>query len=516
MDIITDKIYMNKVKSKNTYQLTMENDFIVSDTKSDIDKIIREQGEVIIDEYKMIDGKINVKGKLRFDVLYLTNGENGILDGITEIIPFGEVINTSESILEASLDIKCELDDLSINVINSRKISARGLISLHLIEEEVFEQKIITDIQNEAEVIKEQISFMQLISNKKDIFRINENIHLQTSKDNIQNILYYDVKIINCNTRAIEEKLSIKGDLIVFVLYSTEDGEYECLEKEIPYAGELDLYEAQENMIDDVNINIGNKEVMVKQDEDGENRLIDVDVSLDLNVKLYKECNINLVKDAYGIHKCLIPKREEVDYTKLLLKNNTIFKINERLELKEKNKNIMQICNSTATLKIDSAEIVDNGISIEGVAEVCILYISNNDKEPICSFKELLPFNHLIEAKNITIDCLYEIKPYVEQISASMLARDEIEIRIGICLDTLIFNKLKENLILEIEEREFTKSEKEKMCTMVGYRVKEKDTLWSIAKKYNTTVDMLKEINKIVDKDIKTGDKLLIVREFVA
>jgi hypothetical protein len=174
---------MNKVKSKNTYQLTMENDFIVSDTKSDIDKIIREQGEVIIDEYKMIDGKINVKGKLRFDVLYLTNGENGILDGITEIIPFGEVINTSESILEASLDIKCELDDLSINVINSRKISARGLISLHLIEEEVFEQKIITDIQNEAEVIKEQISFMQLISNKKDIFRINENIHLQTSKD---------------------------------------------------------------------------------------------------------------------------------------------------------------------------------------------------------------------------------------------------------------------------------------------------------------------------------------------
>ena len=51
------------------------------------------------------------------------------------------------------------------------------------------------------------------------------------------------------------------------------------------------------------------------------------------------------------------------------------------------------------------------------------------------------------------------------------------------------------------------------MCSMVGYLVKDGDNLWTVAKKFYTTVDMLREINKIVDKDIKKGDKLLIVKK---
>ena len=50
------------------------------------------------------------------------------------------------------------------------------------------------------------------------------------------------------------------------------------------------------------------------------------------------------------------------------------------------------------------------------------------------------------------------------------------------------------------------------MASMTGYIVKENDNLWDIAKKFYTTVDMLKKTNKIVDKDIQKGDKLLIIK----
>ena len=51
-----------------------------------------------------------------------------------------------------------------------------------------------------------------------------------------------------------------------------------------------------------------------------------------------------------------------------------------------------------------------------------------------------------------------------------------------------------------------------KIPGIVGYVVKEGDTLWSIAKTYFTTVESIREQNEEVS-EIKPGDKLLIVKE---
>ena len=50
------------------------------------------------------------------------------------------------------------------------------------------------------------------------------------------------------------------------------------------------------------------------------------------------------------------------------------------------------------------------------------------------------------------------------------------------------------------------------MPSVVGYIAKANDSLWSIAKKYYTTVDTIKEINQLEQESIKVGDKILIVK----
>jgi LysM repeat protein len=42
------------------------------------------------------------------------------------------------------------------------------------------------------------------------------------------------------------------------------------------------------------------------------------------------------------------------------------------------------------------------------------------------------------------------------------------------------------------------------------YQVQQKDTLYSIAKKFNTTVEKIKELNSIQESSIKTGQTLVI------
>ena len=47
----------------------------------------------------------------------------------------------------------------------------------------------------------------------------------------------------------------------------------------------------------------------------------------------------------------------------------------------------------------------------------------------------------------------------------------------------------------------------------MGYIVKEGDDLWTLAKRYSTSVEAIKEMNEVTGEKLKAGDRLLIFKE---
>ena len=47
----------------------------------------------------------------------------------------------------------------------------------------------------------------------------------------------------------------------------------------------------------------------------------------------------------------------------------------------------------------------------------------------------------------------------------------------------------------------------------MGYIVRSGDRLWDLAKRYQTTEESIREVNKLENGEIKTGDKILIFKE---
>ena len=87
---------------------------------------------------------------------------------------------------------------------------------------------------------------------------------------------------------------------------------------------------------------------------------------------------------------------KSIEYETLLLKNNTMVRVGDRIELRNESSDVLQICNSVANVKIDEMTIVHNGINIEGVLELNIIYISSKDNSPINSINHMVPFNHIV------------------------------------------------------------------------------------------------------------------------
>lgn len=192
MELIKRNIHMDCVKCKAQTQMTLEDDVIISDSRPDAAKLIMDRGNVIIEELKITDDHVNVKGKLAFNVLYLA--EKGSQDaGRSDVanmegsIPFDEMVFMEGIKSTDTVNASWDLEDLSINLINSRKMSVQSMISIYLVCEEICDEETAVDLysQEPVEFRKKTLNIAAMSIKKKDIFRVKEEVEVPGSFPNI-------------------------------------------------------------------------------------------------------------------------------------------------------------------------------------------------------------------------------------------------------------------------------------------------------------------------------------------
>jgi len=517
MELFKKNIHMECQSCKSMLQLTLDDDFNVPDAKPDIAKIMKEQGNVVIREINPMNGKYMIRGDLCFQLLYISDEEEIPVHNMTGKISFEELVNMEEACGEENMSVQWDIDDMTAMLINSRKVSVKAVISLKCGTETVYDEETAIGIE-EREDIQYQNKPIQITGvamTKKDTYRIKDEITLPMGKANIREILYSDLELRNTDTRVMEDKIAIKGDVLVFVLYmgDTREDILNCYEWEVPFNGFIECAGCNEKMISSIHMSIANKDLQVKPDEDGEERVLDLEAVLELDMKIYEEEELDVLSDVYSTMQELVPVYKEAHYRNLLVKNNSKLRILEQVSLENNQSEILQICSSTGVIKIDEERIVENGIEVEGILEVQILYITQEDRQPVGAWKVAVPFEQMIEVKNIQENSTYEIQAGMEQLNVTMTDSMGIEIKAVIDLDTIVFQDVVETIITDVTEEGSLNEKKAHMPSLVGYVVEEGDTLWSIAKEFYTTPERIREWNDMEDDAIQRGDKLLLMKE---
>ena len=508
---------MNKLKCKTNVQLTMDDDFNVPDVKPDIEQIIKDQATLVIQDVKAMSGKVAIKGSLLFNILYISDGSTKPIHNITGELPFEEMINMDETCSEDVIAVKWDIEDLTTSLINSRKISVKSIVSFTFIAEDSYDEETAVSINADQNCQKKykNLNITQLMTNKKDTIRIKDEIHIPNGKKNIYEILYDEMDIRELETRVLEGKINVRGVLLVFILYSGDADEQmpQYFETEVPFNSLVDCNGARDDMISNITVNMAGSDLQIKADDDGEERIISCDVVLDLDIKVYEDEELEILSDCYSTAEELVPMTKTAYFEQLLGKNNSKLRVTDRINVGSGQPSILQICNASGSVRIDDEEFVEGGIEVEGVVDVQILYVSENDNKPIGAAKGVIPFNQFVEVKGLDENCLYQITPSIEQISVIMLDSEEVEIKASINLDTIAFCKLNESIIVGIEEYPCNLEKLQNMPSMVGYIVKPGDSMWSIAKQFQTTVDSIMQMNNLESDTVRIGDKLLLIKK---
>lgn len=124
----------------------------------------------------------------------------------------------------------------------------------------------------------------------------------------------------------------------------------------------------------------------------------------------------------------------------------------------------------------------------------------------------MVPFSYLLENGGGEPD-MEDMDCTVEQLSVNLMGSGEVEVKAVLAFNCFQKEPVQIQNIESAEFRPMDTEELESRPGIVGYFVQQGDTLWNLAKKYNTTVENIKEVNYMEKEGINKGDKILIFKQ---
>ena len=516
MELMKKQIHMNRIKGRASTQITLDDDFIVPDTMDDMAQVLLSTGDILVEALKPGTERVQIKGKLEFQVLY--RKEEGGLQTLAGAIPFDETVNVSGLNDRDELSLTWELEDLTADMIHSRKLGVKALVSFFIQAECLAEETAAVDVdrkeEEEVQTKKSPLSLACAAARRRDTFRIQEVLSLPANKPNVDRLLWREMSLRGVNTRPMDGSLFISGELMIFLLYAGE-GEnvpVQWLEESIPFSGEIPLSQALEDQVPMIHVRLAHKELEAKPDYDGEMREFGVDAVLELDICLYQEEETAILEDVYSTREELEPIYQEAQFQQILAKNVCKCRVAEKVSLAER-RPVLQILRSSGSVKLDEITLEKEGLLLEGVLLVSLLYLTSDDGAPIQAEEVSIPFQCRAAAGGVDENKICQVIPGLEQLTAVMMGGNSVEVKGVVSLDVLVQEPLSRQVMTGMERRPLDLLKLQKLPGIVGYIVQPEDDLWGIAKKFHTTIDTVRRTNELSDGPVKPGQKLILVKE---
>lgn len=505
-------------KGNTTTQLTLDDDYNLPEYKADIMGIIHAQGDVKLDEVSAEEGLIKLRGALQFQVLYRSTKEEGLIHVLVGEIPFQEAIRMEKATNECDVQVTADIEDLTVGTINSRKLQIRSLITLgiRLNQTEKFQLPIETASDEAVLQLKTaNVQTLTMESHKKDTLRIREDVTLPSNKPGIDEILSYTMQLRGMDCRVADGMILVNGELFLHMLYrsTTGNGAVQCLETSVPIRSELEAPEAEPNLISWITTRLLSSEVEAREDPDGEIRMIHILAVIELQEWLWEEKTTGLIEDVYSLNGKMEGSTKQITLPRLLIKNDSKFRINERIAIESKEP-VIQLCGCFGTIQIERTGQVESGIEVNGLLKLCLLMIVANDDDPLVSMNATLPFTEVVEIPQMQSETTltYRLDAGIDQLNIALLDSGMAECKAGIRLSVIAFENQEYTYVDSMTRTEGVKNDAD-LPGMIGVYVQPGEDLWSIAKKYMLREEDIRKWNPLMEGDVKTGDKILIIRQ---
>ncbi len=506
LETAKDSLVLNQIISQKTDTFMVEDDCIVPDIKPDILNVISNSGIVCIYKKEILDGKIRLDGTVNTYIMYLADSEENEVRSLNTNLDFTQIIDVEKAKSGMSLETNVVLKSIDCKVLNGRKVHIKAILEV--------ESKVSSN---------ETVEYIKEVSNLKDIQFLNEDFQINSlvgtgctkvyakdtisinEADDLVEVMKTDIKVINRDAKISYNKILIKADLQVKLIYLTSDNRINIKEATIPIVGFIDMPNISEDHICDIKYEIKN---LIIKPNNVEEHSIYVEAEIEVCAEAYENKELQMIQDLYSPTAVLNFSQRKIKVMQKKENKSEVCNIREKMTIPEIGSN--KIYDVEVMPVIEEQTLLSNKIMYSG--EISLNYIfASNGGVGVDTKKVSLPFNFTMDFDGITqnshIDTVIEItlQDFV------VLPDESIDVKIDLNFTAISGKDTSISIIDEIQQDEQNKVQSQ--YSMVIYFVKPGDTVWKIAKKFNSTVEDIVRINSIEDvNNLPVGKQLFIPR----
>lgn len=504
-ELYRENIHTSCPSKPLTIEILTEGDAIVPDSKPDILKVLCVQGHCHIDKTEAQKDRVLFTGTAEFTVLYCPE-EGEAVNTLSVSVPFNHIEEGAGVMPEDHFFSDCRLVHTECSLINSRKISLKGILSLSFLSFSDAAIAVTSDIKApDIEIKKEKMQSTSLVGSKNDSFTMAETLEVPDAQSSVKELLLCRAKICDTSVKLVTGKAVVKGSLSVFHLYSTEDGALQYMEHELPFTEIVDVPHLSEDMACDVFLSLGTCHSSCEEG-DNQGRLVRFEAACRLCIFAFDTVTFDSVTDAYvpGMKASL----DEASFKKAELIEHKVdsLTVKEAVDLPSSMPPMDRVCPVFAQVSAKDVRCENGRLHVSGQITVVILYITD-DPCPLAQFTHELPFSAVYDCpKGELFASLYA---EVSHCDYTFVNQGKLDIRCLVDVTADVYACT--NSYNVIAGADFEEAPRAKRPSIIIYFVKSGDTLWNIAKRYNTTVEKILSANAMTSGDIlNVGMRLLI------
>lgn len=503
--ILKTNIYLNDVLFNDSCEQAIDIDFTLPDYCPDISKIFKCQAVPRVSS-KGLNGKnINIDGTVLLTIIY--SDRDGNLCSYEYQYPFSKNLEITEEFSGVNLACYTKTEYINCRAITGRKVDIHGAVGIII---KIFKRKseeIISDIDDSnIELYRGVAPATVPMGYAEKYLLVEEELILSESQPNVRNILRTDAKSCIRETKIVNDKAVVKGEMTVCILYCAEG--ISCpqnFKTTIPFSQIIDVDGLNDSCSCETKSEIAFFEVKPRVSSTGEIKTFALTAKLLLTTSAWCSNEIAVVLDAFSRKYQADIKKNKMCFEKILFNISETYHCKKGIELENSIDSIIDLwCNINSV----SVRFENENIIILGVISASI--IASDQKENLCYFEKTIDFEYKYPLPQYS--GILSCKPEIEIISCSytLLSPENIEIRADISVNAAIYEKNEMSLISDfcVDKNKLNCSNKK--GAMIIYFTSEGDRVWDIARIYNSAVQDIMKINNLESETLPEGKMLLI------
>jgi hypothetical protein len=483
-------------------------DFSLPDYCPDIQRILKCQVYPRVQMRSVSGDRLDVEGVVAVKLLYL-DADKLAVRCFDHSSPFSCSFNLKRPAQDAVIQTKTHIEYINCRAVSPRKLDIHGAFSVCAKVFSRAQQDVVCDIPGEdIQQKKIQINAGSLVSTAQQQFTVSEVLEISQGKPEAETIIRMDVIPVMHDYKAIANKMIIKGEALIKILYagSIDENAMETMEYSIPISQIIEAQGLTEGSLCDCRLDVLTSDVQVRPDGSGENTLLDVDIRLAAAVIAFEEREMDLVTDAYSTDYELELEYKTITLERLQETLRDAFVFKDTYDVGENGvARVIDVWNEMASV---TAQAENNKIVYRGKFNACILAVSN-DGEPLYSEK-LIDFEFSRDWSGTQQSMRCDAEVALPSLGYRIAGSGSIEIRAELTLSCAIYQSGSHRTVSYVTADENRPRIKDTTASLIIYYADAGESIWNIARNYCTSADAIKEENDMTDDHLESRRMLLI------